>query len=174
MNAFYFADGFRADLEETFVDSMLSTVVGDDNYPGDSAASDHWPGFAAGSRGVLNTMAPQYHDVSGIVDVAVKPPVLWVHGSKDAIVADHSMFDLAQLGSLGAVPGWPGSDVAPPQPMVAQTRAVLDRYAAAGGRYVEVLLDCGHSPHVERAADFQSALAAHLASADESARTPRA
>jgi pimeloyl-ACP methyl ester carboxylesterase len=164
MNAFYFADGFRADLEETYVDSMLSTAIGEDNYPGDSVASDNWPGFGAGTRGVLNTMAPAHHDVSGIVDLATKPPVLWVHGGKDAIVSDESMFDLANLGKLGFIPGWPGDDVAPPQPMVAQTRAVLDRYAAAGGRYTEVVLDCGHSPQVERADEFQAALAAHLAS----------
>jgi pimeloyl-ACP methyl ester carboxylesterase len=165
MNAFYFADGFRAELEETYVDSMLSTAVGDDNYPGDSATSDSWPGFAAGTRGVLNTMAPGYHDVSGIVDLATKPPVLWVHGAKDAIVSDESMFDLANLGKLGFIPGWPGEDVAPPQPMVAQTRAVLEAYAAGGGRYIEVVLDCGHSPQVERAEEFHAALTAHLAGA---------
>ncbi len=165
MNAFYFADGFRSDLEETYVDSMLSTAIGDDNYPGDSVPSDNWPGFGAGTRGVLNTMAPVYHDVSGIVDLATKPPILWVHGAKDAIVSDESMFDLANLGKLGFVPGWPGDGIAPPQPMVAQTRAVLERYAAAGGRYTEVVLDCGHSPQVERAEEFQAALAAHVAGA---------
>ncbi len=124
--------------------------------------SDDWPGFAPGPRGVLNTMAPGYHDVSGIVDLEVKPPVLWMHGSRDAIVADESMFDLATLGKLGAVPGWPGEEVCPPQPMLSQTRAVLDAYAAAGGSYREVVLDCGHTPHVEKAAEFQTEFAAFL------------
>ncbi|MFN8159157.1 MAG: alpha/beta hydrolase [Candidatus Nanopelagicales bacterium] len=165
MNAFYFADGFRAPLEEAYVDSMLTTSVGEDNYPGDVVASENWPGFAAGTRGVLNTMAPKHHDVSGIADLATKPPVLWVHGAKDQIVADESLFDLATLGKLGAVPGWPGDDVAPPQPMKLQTRAVLDRYAANGGSYREVELDAGHSPHVEKPAEFQAALAAHLTGA---------
>ncbi len=41
--------------------------------PGDLVASEHWPGFGAGGRGVLNTMAPQYFDAVGIVDLAVKP-----------------------------------------------------------------------------------------------------
>ncbi len=41
----------------------------------------------------------------------------------------------------GTVPGWPGVEVCPPQPMVAQQRAVLDRYAAAGGTVEEVVLD---------------------------------
>ncbi len=165
LNGFYVADGFRAPLEEAYVDSMLTTAIGDDNYPGDAAASQNWPGFAAGTRGVLNTMAPKHHDVSGIADLATKPPILWVHGSKDAIVADESLFDLATLGKLGAVPGWPGEEAAPPQPMKLQTRAVLDRYAAHGGSYREVELDCGHSPQVEKPAEFQAALAAHLAGA---------
>lgn len=162
MNGYYFADGFRAALEEAYVDSMLATKVGDDNYPGDAVPSQNWPGFAAGSRGVLNTMAPQFHDVSAIAGLAEKPPVLWVRGSKDAIVADESLFDLATLGKLGAIPGWPGEDVAPPQPMIAQTRAVLDEYTSTGGRYREVVLDCGHSPQVERAGEFMAAFAEHL------------
>ena len=33
----------------------------------------------------------------------------------------------------GVLPGWPGADVYPVQPMVSQTRGVLDRYASAGG-----------------------------------------
>jgi pimeloyl-ACP methyl ester carboxylesterase len=110
-------------------------------------------------------MAPKHHDVSRIVDLAAKPPVLWIRGSKDVIVSDESLFDLATLGKLGAVPGWPGEDVAPPQPMVAQTRAVLERYAAAGGSFREVVLDAGHSPMVERRDEFQAALAEHLAGA---------
>jgi pimeloyl-ACP methyl ester carboxylesterase len=54
------------------------------------------------------------------------------------------------LRSLGLVPGWPGAGACPPQPMVGQTRAVLERYTAAGGTYREVVYpNCGHSPHVE-------------------------
>jgi pimeloyl-ACP methyl ester carboxylesterase len=162
LNQFYVADGFRSPLEDVFVASMLTTSIGPDNYPGDAVPSDNWPGFAPGTRGVLNTMAPGRHDVSGIVDLAVKPPILWVRGTKDAIVSDASLFDLATLGQMGAIPGWPGDDVAPPQPMVSQTRAVLDAYAAAGGHYVEVALDAGHSPLIEKPEEFQAALAAHL------------
>jgi hypothetical protein len=55
------------------------------------------------------------------------------------------MFDLATLGEMGAVPGWPGADVLPPQPMGAQMRSVLARYAEAGGDVREVSLDgVGH------------------------------
>ena len=101
-----------------------------------------------------------------LVGIAAKPPVLWVHGDADAIVGDATLFDLAQLGKPGIVPGCPGEDACPPQPMVAQTRAVLQRYAAAGGSFTEVLLDgCGHSQHIERPAEFLDALLGLIASA---------
>ena len=66
--------------------------------------------------------------------------MLWIRGDADQIVSDTSVFDLAFLGSVGAVPGWPGDEAFPPQPMVTQTRSVLDRYAATGGAYREVVL----------------------------------
>jgi pimeloyl-ACP methyl ester carboxylesterase len=166
LRTFYVAAGslpLDPAVEEVLVASMLSTRTGVDHYPGDSATSPVWPGLAPGDRGVLNTMAPTVLDLSGIVDLADKPPVLWIRGDADAIVSDTSSFDLAYLGQLGAVPGWPGEAECPPQPMVAQTRAVLDRYAATGGAYREVLLPgVGHSPHVERPQEFVLALLEHL------------
>ena len=166
LRAFYVAPGslpLDPQLEDVFVTAMLSTRTGEDHYPGDAVTSATWPGVAPGERGVLNTMAPTVFDLSGITDLPAKPPVLWIRGDADAIVSDASLFDLAQLGVLGAVPGWPGADVCPPQPMVAQTRAVLDRYATAGGTYREVVLPgVGHSPHVERPQEFVVALLEHL------------
>ena len=166
LRAFYVAPGslpLEPQLEDVFVGAMLTTRTGADHYPGDATAVQAWPGTAPGERGVLNTMAPTVLDVSGIVELPVRPPVLWVRGDADQIVSDTSAFDLAFLGSVGAVPGWPGEDVFPPQPMVTQTRAVLDRYAASGGRYREVLLPgVGHSPHVERPQEFAVALLEHL------------
>lgn len=152
-----------ADLEDLWVESMLTTKTGAGNYPGDSTATDLWPGFAAGTSGVLNTMTPRYFNVSAIVDLADKPPILWVRGSDDAIVSDTSFFDINYLGQLGVIPGWPGEEIAPAQPMVRQTRAVLDRYEAAGGTVVEIVGEgAGHSFHLERPDEFQRALAAHL------------
>ena len=43
--------------------------------------------------------------------------------------------------------------------MIAQTKAVLDAYAAAGGSVREVVIaDCGHSPFIEKADEFNAAL----------------
>jgi pimeloyl-ACP methyl ester carboxylesterase len=149
--------------EDLWVESMLTTATGTDNYPGDATAAVAWPGFGPGDRGVLNTMTPGHLDLTGIVDAPTKPPILWVRGIEDAIVSDASFFDLNMLGQVGVVPGWPGAEVAPPQPMVTQTRAVLERYAAAGGRFRELALpDCGHSPHLEQPDAVRAALLEHL------------
>jgi pimeloyl-ACP methyl ester carboxylesterase len=157
----YVAPGFVSEHEDIWVESMLTTATGLDNYPGDSTTSENWPGFAPGGRGVVNSMAPTVFDTSAIVDVDPKPPILWIHGALDAIVGDASFFDLNQLGKAGIIPGWPGDDIAPAQPMIAQIRAVLGRYAAAGGSVTELELeDSGHSPHLERPAEFREALLA--------------
>lgn len=159
----YVSAGFESAHEDEWVESMLTTKVGPDNYPGDSTPSENWPGFAAGSRGVLNTMTPGHFNVSGIVDLAVKPPILWVRGDQDAIVSDASFFDINYLGQVGVIPGWPGADVAPAQQMIAQTRAVLDRYAENGGAYREVVFEgAGHSPHLEQPERFIAELVAHV------------
>lgn len=148
------------DDEELMLDTVLSTATGEDNYPGDAAASPHWPTTGPGTRGVTNAMSPRHFSVAeAFVALDPKPPVEWVRGTADVIVSDTSLFDLAHLGQLGVVPGWPGLEECPPQPMVGQTRAVLERYAAAGGGFAETALDgCGHSPHVERPAEFLAVL----------------
>lgn len=156
------------DVEDALVDGMLELAIGDDNYPGDSVTSPNWPGTAPGERGVNNAISPKYCDLSGFADVADRPDVLWIRGDADQIVSDASLVDLGNLGQLGLVPGWPGADAFPAQPMVAQLRAVLDRYQAAGGRYTEhVLRDCGHSPHLERPAEFAELVADFLAGVDQ-------
>ncbi len=159
----YVADAASIPDEDRWVASMLTTATGEDNYPGDATVSENWPGFAPGTKGVLNTMAPTNFDVSGIVNLAVKPRILWVRGTNDAIVSDTSFFDLNYLGQIGVIPGWPGEAVAPAQQMVTQSRAVFEAYRAAGGDYKELVLEeCGHSPHLEQPAAFDAALAAHL------------
>lgn len=172
MRMLYFADppaAMTPEREDEYVAAMVAMRVGDDHYPGTSVTSSHWPMTAPGPRGILNTMAPTYCDLTGIVDVPEKPPVLWVRGTEDKIVSDASLVDLGVLGAAGAVPGWPGEDAFPAQPMVSQTRSVLERYRDAGGSFREVAFDgVGHSPHLERPAEFDAELARFLA---ESARS---
>lgn len=155
----YVAPGYKSLHEDVWVESILSTSTATGNYPGDSAPSDNWPGFAAGTVGVLNALTPRYFNVSGIVDLAVKPPIVWIHGTEDPIVSDASFYDLNNLGALGIVPGWPGAETAPVQEMVAQTRDVLGEYSARGGEVTEIALEgVGHTPHLERPAGFRHAL----------------
>ncbi|MFK4039549.1 alpha/beta fold hydrolase [Nonomuraea wenchangensis] len=145
--------------EDFYVRAMLTTRVGEAHYPGDAVPSDAWPNVAPGKTGVLNTMSPTYFRLDDLPEIDPKPPVLWIRGADDVIVSDTSLFDLAHLGALGVVPGSPGT---PAQPMVTQTRAVLERY----GPYREaVIAECGHSPHLEHPDEFGRLLASHLGEA---------
>ena len=153
MKTFYFKPTFTApvDREEMYLDGMLSTRVGPGNYPGDATASENWPTVAPGTQGVNNALSPKYLHQADFAELSPKVPVLWLRGADDQIVSDTSFFDFGFLGQLGAVPGWPGQELYPPQPMVSQMRSVLDAYRANGGEYQEVVLaDCGHSLHIEK------------------------
>lgn len=155
----YVAPGYSSEHEDVWIESMLTTSTATGNHPGDSVASQNWPGFAPGSTGVLNSLSPRYFDVSGIVDLDPKPPIAWIHGSMDPIVSDTSFYDYNHLGQLGIIPDWPGADVAPAQEMVSQTRDVLAAYAAAGGHVTEVRLEgIGHSAHLEAPGEFRHTL----------------
>src|SRR5450759_4912262 len=153
MNAFYFKPPFQAapDREEIYVTSILSCKVTEGIYPGDMTASDNWPTAAPGTQEPNNALSPKYMNQADLATIDPKPPVLWIRGADDQIVSDTSLFDIGFLGQLGAVPGWPGADVYPAQPMIAQIRTVFNNYRANGGEYREVVLsDCGHSPHIEK------------------------
>jgi pimeloyl-ACP methyl ester carboxylesterase len=166
MHAFYVGPDHEFDPEtaDAYVEAMCATVVGDDNYPGDAVSTENWPGVAPGEHGVLNAVSPKYFDTSALATIEPKPPVLWVRGDADRIVSDASFFDAGYLGQLGELPGWPGAERFPPQPMNDQTRDVLEAYAADGGSYrEEVFADVGHSPHVERPERFRSLLLEFLA-----------
>ena len=160
MSAFYFKPTFQLEeaRESAYVAAMLQIAVGEGNYPGDLTPSKNWPMVAPGKRGNLNSLAAGNFNTAALVDIDAKPPILWVRGDNDPIVSDTSLFDLGFLGQIGAVPGWPGADVFPPQPMLAQTRSVLERYKTNGGRYEEeVIEDAGHSPFIEQPEAFLEA-----------------
>ena len=124
---------------------------------------------------------------AGLLSVAGRggPAVLFVHGNvSSSLFWQPTMLalpetyrplaiDLLGFGDTdpvpvdatrGAIPGWPGEQAWPPQPMLAQTRAVLDGYAAAGGRYREVAIeDSGHGPHLDQPERFLAELCSQLA-----------
>ena len=163
LRQFYVKPPFIPAREEELVSSMLSLRVGEDWYPGDAAPSPHWPTVAPGTKGIVNAFSRKYFDASAIVDIQPKPPVLWIRGADDTIVANNAFWDIAALGAMGFVPGWPGAEECPPQPMIDQIRAVLERYAANGGAYrEEVIADAGHSPYIEKPEEFNRLLHAFL------------
>jgi pimeloyl-ACP methyl ester carboxylesterase len=155
LRQFYVKPPFLPAREEELLSSMLSLRIGEDWYPGDAAPSPHWPGVCPGTRGIVNAFSRKYFDASAIVAIQPKPPVLWIRGADDTIVANNAFWDIAALGAMGFVPGWPGAEACPPQPMIDQIRVVLERYAANGGSYhEEVIADAGHSPFLEKPEEF--------------------
>ena len=161
MNSFYWKPPFKPAREEDLLSSLMTEKVGEQKYPGDFVASENWPNVAPGKFGPINALSPKYvgDTVKNFIASANKPPILWVRGDSDQIVADNSLFDFGTLGKLAAVPGWPGEEVYPPQPMVGQTRYVLDQYKANGGSYEEVVIaETGHSPYIEHPDEFMAAL----------------
>jgi pimeloyl-ACP methyl ester carboxylesterase len=167
MNAFYWAPPFSPDNIDELLESLLRMEVGDKFYPGDHKESENFPFTSPGRYGQLNAASPLTKQVitERITSLESKPPILWIRGGKDQIVADESMFDPAVLGKLGLMPGYPGVQECPPQPMIKQTRYVLEKYSEAGGRYEEVVMeDCGHSPYIEDENTFLEYLNSFLAS----------
>ncbi len=152
MNSSYWSPNHRepADREDILVDEILKSVTGNDGYPGDLTPSPNWPGIAPGTRGILNALSGKYCNWSDIVDLDPKPPILWTHGSADIVVADGSAWEMGMLGKLGYIPGWPGEEIFPPQPMISQIRAVLTGYQHAGGRVImEIFEGSGHFPPID-------------------------
>ena len=163
LNNFVWKPPFVPARMEDILTSALAQHLGEMDYPGDAVRSENWPMAAAGKHGPINALSPIYQgDALAFCKANPKPPILWIRGADDAIVSDNSMFDLgalAKMGMLDAVPGWPGEEVFPPQPMVSQTRAALEEYRKAGGVFSEVVLEnCGHSPYLEKPGEFDRAL----------------
>jgi pimeloyl-ACP methyl ester carboxylesterase len=149
--------------EDDLVAGMLLTAVGPESYPGDTAPSPRWPGFAPGVTGVMNALSPRYCDLSALADIDPKPSILWIRGDGDRVISDASAMDAAMRGRAGRIANYPGVDSAPPQPMVTQTRAVLARYVEGGGVATEVeIAGAGHAPHLTALPMVLEALVPHL------------
>lgn len=163
LRTFFGARGNAAVDEDFLLDEVLHTQTGDDFYPGDAATSPNWPMTGPGAHGVLNAMSAKYYNSAAIVDLPRKPPITWLHGGQDQVISNTSMFDLAHLGQLRAIAGWPGDDVLPAQPMDDQIRAVLDTYRANGGEAEEIGVDqAAHGLPVEMPDLVAAAIAARL------------
>jgi pimeloyl-ACP methyl ester carboxylesterase len=155
-----FIDPFIPPREEELLTSVLSIHLGERAFPGNHVPSPNWPYVAPGVWGPANAMSPKYAgEVAQIYDGRLKVPVLWIRGGHDSVVSDTSTSDPGFLGQMGLIPGWPGEEIYPPQPMLKQTRAVLERYAAAGGAYREVVIqDAAHIPFIEKPDAFNEVL----------------
>lgn len=159
MNSFYWKPPFKPAREEDLLSSMLTEKIGEQKYPGDFVASSNWPNVAPGKFGPINALSPKYvgDSVEKFISAPSKPHVLWIRGDSDMIVSDTSFFDMGNLGKLGFVPGWPGEEIHPPQPMVGQVRHILDQYKANGGSYEEIVIgDTGHFPYIEKPDEFMA------------------
>ena len=159
MNSFYWKPPFKPEREEDLLTSLLTEKIGEQKYPGDLVPSENWPNVAPGKFGPINAISPKYvgDSVTKFIGADPKPHILWVRGDSDQIVADNSLFDFGTLGKLGLIPGYPGEDVYPPQPMVGQTRHVLEQYKANGGSFKEVVIaETGHSPYIEKPDEVMS------------------
>ena len=150
--------------EDALVASLLSTHLGEQDMPGDFVPTANWPGIAPGLFGANNSLSPKYvMDVDGLFALDPKPKVLWVRGAHDLAVSDSAFSDPANLGKLGLLPGWPGEEAYPAQPMLGQTRAVLEKYAARGGAFEEVVLEnAAHVPFIDQPEKFNAVFHKHL------------
>jgi pimeloyl-ACP methyl ester carboxylesterase len=150
--------------EDEYVASVLQIHLGDDAYPGDVVRSPNWPYVAPGVWGPNNAISCKYGtDPAALAAADPKPPILWLRGENDLAVSNAAAADIATLGPSGAIPGYPGTEVFPPQPMLDQIRATLERYADAGGSCEEVVMkDCGHVPYIDKPDEFDEVVHTYL------------
>ena len=164
LSQLYFKPPFAPPNLEVLLDSMLSTRIGDDWYPGNAVKSEYGPGLAPGERGIVNAMSRRYFDASGIISIQPKPSLLWIRGTEDSIVCDQGQ----SIEPDSEAAGRGGRTTAPPQPMIKQTRCVLEDYRNEGGTVIEhPIEDAGHTPFLEKAAEFNRALVQFVRSAKD-------
>jgi pimeloyl-ACP methyl ester carboxylesterase len=150
--------------EDALVASALQVHLGDDAYPGDITPSPNWPYVAPGVWGPNNAISCKYGtDPAAIIAADPKPPVIWIRGADDLAVSNAAAADLGSIGPSGIIPGYPGPEVFPPQPMLDQIRAVLADYVAAGGAYEEVVIaGSGHVPYIDQPDEFNRVFHTYL------------
>ena len=150
---YVFRNKVKLHPDHPLLDGMMMLAEGPGGFPGVVEKTTNWPGYAPGDSGIVNAISPKH--LNGLRDDVVKSgssgvPVLWLRGSEDRIVSDKSDSDPAVHGMMGLIPNWPGNETAPPQPMLRQTRSMLNEYATQGGKFEEKILPgLGHCPYIE-------------------------
>ena len=160
LTKYYFQPPFRVprEWENKMLDAIGKIHLGDDGYPGNYTITGKWPYVIAGDKGVLNTMSPMYGNLEKFLNIKEKPPVLWIRGADDRIVSDRSIMEFGYLGQIGLVPGWPGADRYPPQPMVSQLQRYFEKYKGNNGKAVEIVIAGGHMCALESPRSFLAAI----------------
>lgn len=165
INRLFWKNGFKAEREEAILSAMLQIHAGDKKYPGDSVDSKYWPGVAPGKYGPVNAISPKYNKflMQDFLLASPKPPVLWLYGKDDKIIADESYSDPGFQGKMNLRDEWPGEEKYPPQPMVSQIKYALEKYKSEGGMVKQEIIDgCGHTPFIEKPEITKKIITAHL------------
>jgi len=145
------------DREDDLLEAMFQVHIGDRDLPGDKEASPNWPYVKPGKWGATNAMSPKYAGdlVERILAAKHKANVLWIYGDEDVAVSNSAASDPGTWGPTGRLPGFPGADKYPPQPMMEQIRTLLDAYAGCGGYCEEVaVMGSGHVPFITHQEEF--------------------
>lgn len=151
--------------EEELLDAMFQVHIGDQDLPGDKQDSPNWPFVRPGKWGATNAMSPRYvgNLVERMLAANSRTDVLWIYGAQDLAVSNSAASDPGTWGPVGEVPGYPGPEAYPPQPMMKQIRRFLDDYTRHDGRYQEVAVEgSGHVPFITHPDEFNRPFHAFL------------
>jgi len=160
---------FIPDREDALLDAMFQVQLSETAMPGDKEISPNWPYVAPGNWGPTNAMSPKYVGdlVERILAAEHKVKVLWIYGANDVAVSNSAASDPGSWGPTGLLPGFPGAEEYPPQPMMDQIRTLLDDYTRHGGSYQEVAVEgSGHVPFLSHQDEFNSAFHSFLETTD--------
>ena len=165
MRRLVWSGGQIPEREDALIDAMFRVHIGERELPGDKEDSPYWPYVRPGKWGATNAMSPKYVGdlVERILDSEQRVPILWVYGADDLAVSNTAASDPGTWGPTGRLPGYPGPEAYPPQPMMDQIRKMLDDYTRRGGSYAEAAIaDCGHVPFITHSDEFNRVFHAHL------------
>lgn len=165
MRRLVWSGGQIPEREDALIDAMFRVHIGERELPGDSEPSSNWPYVRPGKWGATNAMSPKY--IGDLVEriLAAEPKVhtLWAYGAEDLAVSNSAASDPGTWGPTGRLPGFPGPEVYPRQPMMDQIRKMLDDYAAAGGSFEELVIpESGHVPFITHPEQFNRVFHKHL------------